>query len=68
MLYLFVQALFILSKLGKSSSVEMPENITEEDIKNLMREGKKVQAIKYYRSLKGVGLKDAKDAVERMKL
>ena len=30
------------------------------------RNGRKIQAIKWYRSLYGVGLKDAKEAVERM--
>jgi ribosomal protein L7/L12 len=31
-----------------------------------LREGKKIQAIKVYREITGVGLKDAKDAVERI--
>ncbi|MFD1273494.1 ribosomal protein L7/L12 [Streptomyces kaempferi] len=32
----------------------------------LVRDGKKIQAIKEYREFTGVGLKEAKDAVERM--
>lgn len=32
----------------------------------LLREDKKIQAIKVYREITGAGLKEAKDAVERM--
>lgn len=32
----------------------------------LLRDGKKIQAIKVYREITGVGLKEAKDAVERI--
>jgi ribosomal protein L7/L12 len=32
----------------------------------LARDGKKIQAIKVYREVTGVGLKEAKDAVERL--
>ncbi|WP_128433927.1 ribosomal protein L7/L12 [Streptomyces cyaneus] len=32
----------------------------------LLRNGKKIQAIKVYREITGAGLKEAKDAVERM--
>jgi ribosomal protein L7/L12 len=32
----------------------------------LLRDGKKIQAIKAYREATGAGLKEAKDAVERM--
>jgi len=65
---LVVLAIFILSKLGKSSTVDLPENITEEYVKDLMRQGKKVAAIKAYRTMTGLGLKDSKDAVEAMEL
>lgn len=37
-----------------------------EAVKDAMRRGKKIEAIKLYRELKGVGLKEAKDAVESM--
>lgn len=36
------------------------------DVRQFLLEGKKIQAIKAYREHTGVGLKDAKDAVERM--
>ena len=39
-----------------------------DEILNLLRQGDKIPAIKRYRELTGVGLKDAKDAVELMGL
>jgi ribosomal protein L7/L12 len=35
-------------------------------VMDLIRRGKKIQAIKHYRELTGVGLKEAKEAVERV--
>lgn len=37
-----------------------------DEVHRLVREGKKIQAIKVYRELTGVGLADAKAAVERI--
>lgn len=39
---------------------------SEQDIANLARAGQKIQAIKLYRELYGVGLKEAKEAVEAL--
>ncbi|MFG1646993.1 ribosomal protein L7/L12 [Amycolatopsis sp. NPDC049252] len=36
------------------------------EVRKYLMEGKKIQAIKAYRESTGAGLKDAKDAVERM--
>lgn len=36
------------------------------DVRTYIRAGQKIQAIKVYREITGVGLKEAKDAVERM--
>ncbi|MEU5153566.1 ribosomal protein L7/L12 [Glycomyces sp. NPDC021274] len=36
------------------------------DVRHLARQGKKIQAIKVYREHTGVGLKEAKDAVEQL--
>lgn len=36
------------------------------EVRAHLRAGKKIQAIKIYRELTGTGLKEAKDAVERM--
>lgn len=38
---------------------------TEERVDELLRAGRKIEAIKAYRLLHGVGLKEAKEAVER---
>ncbi|WP_425825642.1 ribosomal protein L7/L12 [Streptomyces fractus] len=35
-------------------------------VRALVREGKKIEAIKVYREVTGVGLREAKDAVERI--
>ncbi|WDE96871.1 ribosomal protein L7/L12 [Lentisphaera profundi] len=59
---------FILKVAANSSNIETPDNVTEEDVKQFMRDGKKIHAIKCYRQITGMGLKDAKDAVERMEL
>lgn len=43
-------------------------NVDQElqQVVTLLREGKKINAIKVYREITGVGLKEAKTAVERM--
>jgi len=61
-----VSGLLIISSRGSSSSSHVPENATDEDVRDLVRAGKKIEAIKCYRAIHGVGLKEAKDAVERM--
>ncbi|QUQ72085.1 ribosomal protein L7/L12 [Kutzneria sp. CA-103260] len=38
----------------------------DQDVLALARAGRKIEAIKRYREITGVGLKEAKDAVERM--
>jgi len=38
----------------------------DEDIQRVAQQGQKIQAIKWYRALHDVSLKDAKDAVDRM--
>ncbi|WP_351224794.1 ribosomal protein L7/L12 [Streptomyces sp. NPDC002133] len=43
------------------------ETVPELDrVAGLVREGRKIEAIKVYRQLTGAGLKEAKEAVERM--
>lgn len=37
-----------------------------QEVRMLVREGRKIEAIKLFRQLTGVGLKEAKDAVESM--
>jgi ribosomal protein L7/L12 len=54
-----------LAGLGERS--EPPPNLSDGDIQKIARQGQMIEAIKQYRALHGVGLKDAKDAVEKMK-
>ena len=42
------------------------EEILEEEIMHLVEQGRKIQAIKLYRQLHGVGLKEAKQSIEEM--
>lgn len=51
---------------GSSSQSNLSENVSDDDIRVLAQQGKMIQAIKSYRILHGVGLKEAKDAVEEM--
>lgn len=43
-----------------------PDIAIDQDVVTLARAGRKIEAIKRYRELTGVGLKEAKDAVERI--
>jgi hypothetical protein len=43
-----------------------PDLAVDHDVVALARAGRKIEAIKRYRELTGVGLKEAKDAVERI--
>lgn len=53
---------------GISKNSSAPENISEEDVKNLVRQGKKIEAIKCYRAMTGLGLKEAKNAIDKMEV
>ena len=63
---LFIILILIRKFLFAGSSEKPPDDLTDEDILNVAKEGKKIQAIKWYRSLHNVGLKEAKEAVEEM--
>jgi ribosomal protein L7/L12 len=43
-----------------------PGKGTDADVAKLLAAGRKIDAIKIYREIHGVGLKEAKEAVERM--
>ena len=45
---------------------EQPANEPDDGVLKLLRSGQKISAIKAYREQTGVGLKEAKDAVEAM--
>lgn len=54
----------ILEKIAKQIGV--PEPSVDEEIKNLVANGEKIKAIKKYRDLTGVGLKEAKDYIDKL--
>jgi ribosomal protein L7/L12 len=53
-------------RLGAGPSSGVPTAPTEDSIRELVLHGRKIDAIKAYRTLHRVGLKDAKQAVERL--
>ena len=63
----------LLSRLARAQAARLraeglipkPGEETEEHVDRLLQRGHKIQAIKVYRALHGVGLKEAKEAVER---
>jgi ribosomal protein L7/L12 len=55
------------ANLTMSSAGNMPP-VESKSVQDLLREGRKIEAIKRYRQENGVGLKEAKDAVDRLAL
>ncbi|MFI9388671.1 ribosomal protein L7/L12 [Kutzneria sp. NPDC052558] len=53
-----------VDQLMQHVGVEQPG--PDQDVLHLARAGRKIEAIKRYRELTGAGLKEAKDAVERL--
>jgi hypothetical protein len=47
--------------------LDEPDALLEEEIRRLVASGNLINAIKLYRERKGCGLKEAKDAVERIR-
>ena len=50
---------------GGSGEGEAPDPMTDPEIQDLLAKGNEMQAIKRYRELTGLGLKEAKDAIDR---
>jgi ribosomal protein L7/L12 len=46
---------------------DMPDPATDPEIQDLLAKGNEIQAIKRYRELTGLGLAEAKEAIERAK-
>ncbi len=61
-----IVALLIVVLLFKGKKTPALSQATDEDVIELVRAGNKVTAIKYYRSIHGVSLTDAKHAVDDM--
>lgn len=59
-----VLLIIVMFNTGKSKTDL--SSITEDDILTVLKDGRRVTAVKYYRIVHGVGLKEAKDAVDRM--
>ncbi|MER2563809.1 MAG: ribosomal protein L7/L12 [Myxococcaceae bacterium] len=53
---------------GEAVPVTQTPSAPNASVQDLLREGKKLEAIKLYREQSGLGLKEAKDAVEAMEL
>jgi ribosomal protein L7/L12 len=51
---------------GKASSAAAAESALDPDIVELIRSGRTIQAIQLHRERTGLGLAEAKEAVERM--
>jgi ribosomal protein L7/L12 len=52
--------------IPREASAEGEPDESEKELVNLLADGKKIEAIKIYRQRTGVGLKEAKDAVEAL--
>ena len=50
---------------GGSEGDEPPDPTEDPEIQDLLAKGNEIQAIKRYRELTGLGLKEAKDAIEQ---
>lgn len=61
---LVLMTIFLL--FGRAQEAEIPHLLSDQGILQLAQQGKKIEAIKCYRSLHNVGLKQAKETVEAM--
>jgi ribosomal protein L7/L12 len=60
---------FILKELGLEYEGREEDSFPGlDEVKDLLRQGRKIQAIKVYRQRTGVGLREAKEAVERIEI
>jgi ribosomal protein L7/L12 len=62
---------FLLNELGLTQKAEAsllvnPDNSMLAEVVTLLRQNRKIEAIKVYRERTGVGLKEAKDVIDRM--
>lgn len=62
--------LFVLMTIAwvirRVTEEEIPKDITDAQIADLARAGKRIQAMRWYRQLHGASLREAKEAVEAM--
>ncbi|MGB3493982.1 MAG: hypothetical protein WBA57_14730 [Elainellaceae cyanobacterium] len=62
----FAVAILLVSTVWQSLAPRTPHDLSDETIRQLVQDGKRIQAISGYRRLHGVGLKAAKAAVDEM--
>lgn len=55
-----------LKRLTRYTSYELPTKMLDNCCRALVQQGKKIQAIKLYRGVMGIGLKDAKNVIDQM--
>ena len=64
----FLGIIMFVSRVGKPDQ-KVPidsKDLTDSNIKDLVKKGEKLLAIKYYRELHHCGLKDAKDRIDEI--
>jgi ribosomal protein L7/L12 len=68
LLYVFIAfaLLFVGARLFVRAPEDPPEDASDDDIRRLALEGRKIDAIRWHRLLHGTDLKDAKAAVEAL--
>lgn len=57
---------FLKTKPSSKNISTTKDIITDNDILEKLKEGRKIEAIKLYRELHKVGLKEAKEAIDKM--
>ena len=60
-------ALYILARSNRWRHQHSDRSFTDEDVVDMLREGRNISAIRAYRQIHGVGIREAKEAIERMK-
>jgi ribosomal protein L7/L12 len=73
LMFMVVGAIIVIVIVGligqisnQAKGLQRPEDLTDADIRQLVRQGRRIQAIAGYRVLHGVGLKAAKAAIDDM--
>ena len=55
-----------ITTVVKTGAVSVPDSESGQQIMNALKEGNKIKAVKAWRTLHGVNLKEAKEAVEKL--
>lgn len=60
-------ALYILARSNRWRHQHSGKSFTDEDVIDMLRDGRNISAIRAYRQIHGVGVREAKESIERMK-